>query len=333
MQAKKASVQTPRDDNARSTATKRRHPVRSFALRAGAGAVVVSLLLWHYDARPIFVQLSHERLLFFFATISLYVAGQFLSSWRWSLLGKMLKIPAPYTDYVTFTFIGMFTNVFVPGLVGGDAARAIYLGRRYRRLGDAVASVITDRSLGMVGLFWLAAAASVGLGLKVTASVRGPTIAIGVISFVGWVALPMVGRLARRMPARIALIAKTVDPYLNRPLALLLPIGLSVALQFSLAVGQWILALGLGLHVPLTLFILCVPIANLFASLPLTLNGLGVRETTYLMLFGMAGMGTADAIALGLLWFAATALGNLTGVIAFALTETAPISEPEQEPA
>jgi hypothetical protein len=56
-----------------------------------------------------------------------------------------------------------------------------------------------------------------------------------------------------------------------------------------------------------------------------TLNGLGVRETAYLMLFGMAGMAKSDAIALGLLWFAATVLGNLTGVVAFVLTETPPL--------
>jgi hypothetical protein len=74
--------------------------------------------------------------------------------------------------------------------------------------------------------------------------------------------------------------------------------------------------------VPLSLFILCVPIANVFASLPLTLNGLGIRETANLLLFGMAGMRKEDAIALGLLWFAVTMVGGLTGAIAFVTTPT-----------
>ncbi len=72
--------------------------------------------------------------------------------------------------------------------------------------------------------------------------------------------------------------------------------------------------------VPLSLFILCVPIANVFASLPLTLNGLGIRESAYLVLFGMAGMRKEDAIALGLLWFAITMVGGSTGAIAFVMT-------------
>jgi hypothetical protein len=46
----------------------------------------------------------------------------------------------------------------------------------------------------------------------------------------------------------------------------------------------------------------------------------------------MAGMAKADAIALGLLWFAATLLGNLTGVVAFLLTETPPLRTTSVEP-
>ena len=226
----------------------------------------------------------------------------------------------------------MFTNLFVPGLIGGDAARAAYLGLRHRRMAEAVASVVADRGVGLVALFWFAAVAAAALSVKLPRSVTLPTIAVGLISLAGFAALPLIAKLAARMQARIAAVAATIAPYLNRPLAMTPAIGLSIALQLGLAICQWILARGLGLSAPLTLFVLCVPIANVFASLPVTLNGLGVRETAYLMLFGMAGMAKADAIALGLLWFAATALGNLTGVVAFVLTETPPLRASSEEP-
>ncbi len=328
-----ASVSRPAQDAAASARApagappraRGRHPILGFALRIGAGAAIVALLLWHYDARPILHQLARERLGFFCAAVALYVGGQVMSTLRWQLLGALLRIPAPFIDYLAYYFIGMFTNVFVPGLVGGDALRAIYLGRRHQRLGEAVASVIADRGVGMVGLFWLAAAAAAGLSAAVPPSVRGPTIVVGLVALAGYAALPLIGKLAQRMPERIAVIAQTVEPYLSRPLAMLPAVALSVALQLSLAVCQWLLARGLGLDTPLALFVLCVPIANVFASLPVTLNGLGLRETAYLMLFASAGLGHSDAIALGLLWFAATALGNLTGVVSFVLTETPPL--------
>jgi glycosyltransferase 2 family protein len=331
MQAEPAASISPALPSA-SPPARKGNPVLGFALRAGAGLLILALLLWHYDVRPVLHQVARERPSFFLAVIAIYVAGLVTSAWRWTLLGSLLKIAAPFPDYLRYTFIGMFTNVFVPGLVGGDALRALYLGRRYQRLGDAIASVAADRIVGLIGLFWLAAAAAVAMSAGLPRTVTLPTIAVGAISLAGFAALPLIGALAARMPARIAAVAATTAPYLDRPLAMMPAVGLSVALQLSLATCLWILARGLGLSAPFMLFVLCVPIANVFVSLPVTLNGLGVRETSYLMLFGMAGMAKADAIALGLLWFAATLLGNLTGVVAFLLTETPPLRTTSVEP-
>ena len=36
-----------------------------FVLRAGAGLVIVTLLLWHYDVRPVIHQIARERIAFF----------------------------------------------------------------------------------------------------------------------------------------------------------------------------------------------------------------------------------------------------------------------------
>src|SRR5215469_1567285 len=160
-----------------------------FALRAGAGLVIVSLLLWHYNLRPVLHQLSHERIGLFFIAVTLFVAGQVMSAYRWNLLGAILKIPAPYLDYLRYTFIGMFTNVFVPGLVGGDALRAIYLGRTHQRLADAIASVAADRIVGLIGLFWLAAAAAAAMSVRLPRSLILPTIAVGALSLAGFAAL------------------------------------------------------------------------------------------------------------------------------------------------
>jgi len=178
----------------------------------------------------------------------------------------------------------------------------------------------------LIGLFWLAAIAAIFLNFgHIPPSVARPTIAVGAIAMAGFLVSPIVARLIHLMPRPVRRAGGLVAPYLHHPGTLLLPIALSVLLQIGLAVSQYILAVGLGLTAPLSLFILCVPIANVFASLPLTLNGLGIRESAYLVLFGMAGMRKEDAIALGLLWFAATMAGGLTGAISF-VTTPAPVA-------
>jgi glycosyltransferase 2 family protein len=297
------------------------HPYRAFAIRAGLGVAVVAVLLWRYDARPVFRILSRERPAYFAAVVVLYLAGQAMCAYRWQLLAALLKVHGSYREFLAYTFIGMFTNLFVPGLLGGDAARSVYLGRRHGRMGEAIASVVADRAVGLLGLFWLAAVAAIFLNFaSIPSSVITPTVAVGAISFAGFLAAPLVARLIHLMPRTLRRAGGIVEPYLHQPAALIPAIVLSIVLQITLAVGQYILAAGLGLAAPLSLFILCVPIANVFASLPLTLNGLGIRESAYLLLFGMAGMRKEDAIALGLLWFAATMAGGLTGAVAFVTT-------------
>jgi uncharacterized membrane protein YbhN (UPF0104 family) len=297
------------------------HPYRAFAIRAGLGVAVVAVLLWRYDARPIFRILSREQSAYFTAAVVLYVAGQAMCAYRWQLLAAILKVHGRYAEFLAYTFVGMFTNLFVPGLLAGDAARSVYLGRRYGRMGEAIASVVADRGVGLIGLFWLAAFAAIFLNFApLPSSIITPTVAVGAITLVGFLAAPLVARMIHLMPRPLRRARGIVAPYLHHPGALIPAIALSIVLQITLAAGQYLLALGLGMTVPLSLFILCVPIANVFASLPLTLNGLGIRESAYLVLFGMAGMRKEDAIALGLLWFAVTIGGGLTGAIAFVTT-------------
>jgi uncharacterized membrane protein YbhN (UPF0104 family) len=297
------------------------HPYRAFAVRAGLGLVVVAVLLWRYDARPVFRVFAHERPAYFASAVALYLGGQVLSAYRWQLLAAILKVHARFSEFVAYTYIGMFTNLFVPGLLGGDAARSIYLGRPRNRMGEAVASVVADRVVGLLALFWLAASAAIFLNYAhLPSSVITPTILVGALALAGYLASPLVARLIHLMPRPIRRAGGIIAPYLHHPTTLLAPIALSVALQLVLALGQYLLAAGLGLDARLSLFILCVPIANVFASLPLTLNGLGLRESAYLVLFGMAGMGKDDAIALGLLWFAVMMVSGVTGSIAFVTT-------------
>jgi hypothetical protein len=297
------------------------HPYRAFAIRIGLGAAIIGFLLWHFDARPAIHSIARERPLFFIAAIAIYVASLMLSAYRWKLLAAMLNLRGPLSEFVRYYFVGVFTNLFVPGLIAGDATRGFYLGRRHHKMGEGIASAIADRAYGLLALFWFAAANSMLLNRgTLPPRVINPTLAIGAVTFAGYLASPLIARMIHLTPRPLRRALGLVAPYLHRPISVLPAIALSVALQASLAIAQYILALGIGLHAPLADFMLIVPIANVFAAMPITFNGLGVRETAYLILFGMAGLPREDAIALGLLWFAATMLGGMTGAIAFVTT-------------
>jgi uncharacterized membrane protein YbhN (UPF0104 family) len=291
-----------------------------FVIKLAAGIGLVTFLLWHYDLRSAFQLIRRERPAFFFATVALYVGGQSMSALRWQFLAGLTGLRGRYSEYLSYYFIGMFTNVFVPGLVGGDTLRALYLGRRHRRIGPAFASVMADRGIGLLSLFWLAAVAAL-----CTTRVRLPPpmlraiLAIGGLSLLLYLAAPLLAKWVSTRN-RLNRLLSPIIPYLCRPIALTPAIALSALLQLALATCQYLLGIGLGLDIALTTFILIVPITNVIASLPITINGLGMREAGYLLLLGMAGVSKEQAVALSILYFAASLTGGFTGVFAFVLT-------------
>jgi uncharacterized membrane protein YbhN (UPF0104 family) len=293
----------------------------TFAIKLGAGLSLLALLLWHYDLRSTICLIERERADFFAAAVALFVAGQIMSAFRWQLLALLNGLEGPFREYLGYYFIGMFTNVFVPGLIGGDALRAIYLGRRHGRVAEALASVVADRGVGLLALFWLASGATVcATGVRLPPSMVRVTAAAGATSLLVYLAAPLVASLVLRLGGRFGRRLAPAITYMRRPVTLMPAILLSVLLQLSLAVCQYLLALGLGLPIRLRTFVLIVPIANVVASLPLTINGLGMREAAYLVLLGMAGIGKDQAVALSLLYFAATLTGGITGVVPFIMT-------------
>jgi glycosyltransferase 2 family protein len=302
-------------------AARRNRSLIAFGIRIGLGVGFLGLFLWLYGLGRIAQSLARERPIYFIATIALYLAGQVMSAYRWLLLARLNGLAGRAREYLTYYFIGMFTNLFVPGLIGGDAARAAYLGLRHRRMGEAVASVVADRGVGLIALFWFAAIAALTVSsVRLPPTMVNVAVAIGVVSLLGYLAAPLLVMPLRRLRGRLGSIVRPVIPYARDPLGLIIPLALSLALQASLAVCQYLLAVGMGLDVPLSAVMLVVPMANLAASLPLTLNGLGVREGAYLLLFGMAGVAHQDAVALGLLWFSSTMIGGLAGVVPFVMT-------------
>lgn len=305
--------------------------IASYAIRALLGIAILGFVLSRLNRHLLWQLISRERPAYFLAAALIYLLGQMVGATRWKLLASLVGIFASYSEFVTYYFIGAFTNLFVPGLIGGDASRAIYLGRRHHELGKAVASVLADRLIGLLALVWVAttAVALVGRG-RLPASLTTPVLVLGAISVAGYLLLPVVHTITRYLPARVRATVAILEPYLRGRLAMVPAIALSSVLHLLQVTAQYVLALGLGLSLPFRLFLLCVPLTNTLASMPVTVGGLGVREGLYVVLFGMLGVGKADAAANGLLWFGVVTVVGICESLAFVLAPN-PLSKPRSK--
>src|SRR5579883_1945213 len=212
----------PRPEIESAEPSRKRRAIGSYVLKAILGIGILSFVLSRIDLRHLMHVLGQERPLYFLAATAIYVAGQMIAARRWQLLARMIGIAGSYADYLLYFFIGAFTNLFVPGLVGGDAARALYLGRRHHQIGKAVASVIADRAFGLMVLIWVTAVCVALLGRGVFPSaVTTPIFFIGAAAMAGYLAMPLAARLQTMMPRRIAATLAVLSPYLEGRIALI----------------------------------------------------------------------------------------------------------------
>jgi uncharacterized membrane protein YbhN (UPF0104 family) len=252
------------------------------------------------------------RLEWWLAAVGLYVVTQGVSSLRWQLLARPLGFTHSLARCTAFYFIGMYFNLFLPTSVGGDVVRAVYLnGGSGRRL-NAFLSVFLDRFTGLLVLLALACVAAavspVELPQWVLLSVWGT--AAG--AMVGLVLAPPLARRVGNFD-RVRRLNEGVLLYRREPRLLLNTMALSVFVQAANVVVVWMVGIAIGADVPASYYWVLVPMVSLLTLLPVSLNGMGVREGGMIVFLAPVGLGEGTALTLAFLWFSVFTVTSLLG--------------------
>ena len=298
--------------------------VRALAQVAVSG-LLVGLLLWRTDVERVAEHVQRLTLAFVLFASGYYAACQLLSSVRWRLFLTAKGVAVPTTTLFSYYMIGMFFNNFLPGAVGGDAAKAYLL---YRRCGEghlAVSSVFLERFAGLLGLSIVSVAA---LAISV-AWIRSPLVfaavggtalfLIAVALGLWWAPLSArignaLGRLAPGwLGPRLERFYGALAGYREHPGTLLGAVLLSVVIQGLYALYYALVARGLGLSIDVVYFLLFLPPVSVLMLVPIGLGGLGLREAALVVLFAAVGVPAADILAVSLTAHALGALLSLWG--------------------
>jgi uncharacterized protein (TIRG00374 family) len=121
-----------------------------------------ALIFWFTDVPAIARRVAAARFEYVAAGILLYSAGQALSAYRWQLLARPLGLAVSYRQLLSFYFIGMFFNLFLPTVIGGDAVKAWLLARETGAVARSTMSVFMERNLGLLALLTIATVAASG---------------------------------------------------------------------------------------------------------------------------------------------------------------------------
>ncbi len=243
--------------------------------------------------------------------VALYLGSHVLNAVRWYRYASELGWAAQRESVLRLYFLGLFVNLFAPGTIAGDIARAFGAGGEGSRA-SALAGVLAHRLTGLVALLLLAGTAAL--------SQRELPLSSAEMAAVG--AVPaLAGTLLMIAPALASWIGATSGRELAVPKnwvpATLRTMPLAVAYH-ALQIGAVVcLARGLSLGVSTATLMFFVPIANVAGMIPVTVSGIGVREAVYVFLLGEVGVDAGRSLALGLLGSGLVLIAGLSGTPAF----------------
>ena len=259
----------------------------------------------------------------------LMLASNVLGSYQWSRLLHAVEIRIPFWKVCAYYHVGLFFNNFLPANVGGDIARVVDASRYAQTKTAAVSTVLLDRLIGTVALaglalvttlpaidrfhFTLIYAALVGfftLSVVVLWALFHPKLLPAVENVLARVGLGGLKTHLDDLASRLAAFRG------NRRLFLELLL-IAVVVQLSRIGVHVLVAQALGLRIPLLYFLLFVPLLAVIVSLPISLNGIGVREGAGVVLFGLVGVDRAHAFSLQFTTYLVAVTVSLLGGMVF----------------
>jgi len=249
-----------------------------------------------------------------------YSLGQLLSSYKWWCLATN-SLNVSYLITLRAYFIGMYVNCFGLGTVGGDVARGLLISAGKGTKTEALASVIADRAHGLAVLALIGILSVYALEHdKIDFALKLFLLGSAILICVGWVVGPSL--LLKLTPKNNKYRSKIerVSAQFPRSWSKLGYITLISVLFHSAQIltnGYMIRTLGIDVSWPM--IFAAIPFVNILGTLPISWQGLGVRELS-LVFFFHGHVSSEQALALGALWFLATTVSSGIGGIIAALS-------------
>ncbi|WP_159460606.1 lysylphosphatidylglycerol synthase transmembrane domain-containing protein [Calothrix rhizosoleniae] len=303
------------------------------AIKLCVSGTLIYWILQNTNLAEIFSVIGSVNLFLILVATFLKFLGYYVSALRWRILLKAQGINASIHFLFQSYVVTSFFNNFLPSIIGGDTVRAYDSWRLGTGKVGAVAVIFIDRFLGLLALILFAVSAmfmsrqlSAHLPFLHLWMLLGTTVMISIIWMVFMPSekiLMLIKTL--RFPYSQLLknfLAKIINPFLafqGQKDILYRAFGLSVLLQTNVIIHFYLIAMALEFPIPFNHFFLIIPLSIFIMMLPISINGIGIRESIFAFFFLSYGVSKPEAVAFAWLVYGITILQGVVGGIVYAL--------------
>jgi uncharacterized protein (TIRG00374 family) len=292
----------------------------------------ISILLLYFSLRWVNVGGLADRLSRFqpgwmaLALFLLIAQVAFLAA-RWQKIAIACGAGFPFGSALQLSFIATFFNQVLPSTVGGDGARIWFLSRKGAGWVRATYSVLIDRIVGVLVLA-LIVIVCLPWTMKLIHDpvARTVLLMIGFGAVAGGVTFVLIGTRFRHWLDRWALTrhlsaaSRVAATLCGSPRSIGYVIACSIAIHLLTIVSAWCCIMAIAAPVSFAQVLILLPPVLLISTIPVSIAGWGVRESSMIAAFAFAGLAESDGLTLSILFGAATFVVGLAGGLVWILS-------------
>jgi glycosyltransferase 2 family protein len=256
------------------------------------------------------------------AALALQLLAFVLNSKRWQLLLSNAGVEQKLGNLASLYFIGQFFSLFLPTGTGGDVVRAYSVARHSGLPAPTIMATLQERLLGLGASLLIGLVATLYYLPLVPLQLRIWMLIIAIIGAVGIAVLlypallfAIIGMFWRSQGHHSALQRLAARPLIAGVVGAIRPIGelpplkpLKLALLLSMASTAVLMGIGMyyligrsmGIQASFMVFCLVVPMVWIVRMAPVSLNGIGVSEGSFVFLIGLFSVSSDQALVLAL---------------------------------
>ncbi len=289
-----------------------RFTVIRFLLSAG----LIVGMIYLVDPQKVWISFSGMELWPLIIACVLFALGQVLTALRWQRVLRSLRDKPPGIWYLNGLYhVGMFFNFFLPSTMGGDVVRAEMAKSFSGGRAESYTAVLFDRFSAFIAVVLIGAIALVfsyvGIGWF-DWQVGLLSLLFIIIAVMVFVVLEtsLADRILKllkrgRLIKLIAIIQNSLALLqgfaANKPMLFHI-VGLALFIQAVSILVIYFLGLSLGIDVGVLFHFVAIPIVILVTLGAVAVNGLGVREVAFVLLYSKVGVPSEMALALSFSW-------------------------------
>jgi hypothetical protein len=291
-------------------------------------SILVFILTRKTSLKDILLVLETVNPFWLAVSFSLHAFGLFASAYRWQILARAQGDEVPLGFLAKSYLVGTFFNNFLPTRFGGDIVR-IWDGSRYSKsLLKSGAIVLVERFTGIIVLFLMAVVASLfRLDMARQIPVIWVSLLLGILGLLLIVSffLPFTSRwlgalrlkgFLDKLRNKILLFRQTILHYRTQKGPFLRATFWAFLLQLNVIVYYYLIGKALHLSIHFIDYFIFIPIVLVIQIIPVTINGLGLREGSYIEIFKFYGISPQVAFSFSIIDVAfVLILGIIGGII------------------